>query len=90
MSSVNGFNPTTNDQQTAQQTSLATQFPNSVDALPGMQYPDAPGGPDGNARISPYARVHPATATFPPTPQSLGLPAYGSLGTENFEAQSEE
>lgn len=84
MANTDSLLPANNDAQTAQQTNLAVQYPNSVNALSGMQYPDMPGGPASNAPFSPDQRAHPAKRT-PPTPQSLGLPEYGAtLGTELF------
>lgn len=49
------------DDQGPATSALATQFPNSVDALPGMIAPDLPGGPSINAPTSPFNQAHPST-----------------------------
>lgn len=92
MANVNSLQPNNNDDQSAQQTSLAAQFPNSVDALAGMQYPDFGGGPITNGPFTPSQRAHPATKIQPPTPQSLGMPAYGTQLNEgtSFQVSSQE
>lgn len=49
------------DNQGPQQDNVAVAFPNTVDALPGMQYPDMPGGPNVNAPLQPWQTAHPAS-----------------------------
>ena len=85
-----------NDDQGAQTTNLAAQYPSTVDSLPGMQYPDMPGGPDHNAPRSgqqqisaPWAAPGQFVVKTPVAPTDIGLPAYGTLGTELFEPASE-
>jgi len=88
---ANNFNPTNNDQHYVQVDNLGAQYPNTVDALPNVQYPDMPGGPASNSPISPDQRAHPAAVVLPPTPQSLGLPVYGAtLGIHNYQATPQE
>lgn len=66
------------DIQSAQLDTLARQYPNSADALPGMQRPDMPGGPVGNA-LAGYLQIHYSVPRLPVDPTTLGLPAYGTI-----------
>lgn len=68
----------TSDNKHGQATSAARKYPLSVDGLPGMQYPDMPGGGTSNAPTSPNLQAHPTSVRLPVTPESLGLPKYGS------------
>jgi hypothetical protein len=67
------INSSGNDDQGAQQTNLAKQYPNTVDTLAGMQYPDMGGGPDSNALRLPYQTAHPAST---PAVNDPGFGAY--------------
>lgn len=53
------LNSSGNDDQGAQTDNLAHAYPNTVDALPGMQFPDMGGGPDANAKRTPDQQQHP-------------------------------
>lgn len=75
------------DDQGVQTDNVAVQYPNSVDALPNMQYPDMPGGPDANAPRQPWQTAHPASTkavndpTFGPYNPNL-TPLVGSAMTK--------
>lgn len=70
------------DNQGSQQDNLAAFAPNTVDALPGMQYPDMPGGPDVNAPLLPFQTAHPASTADVVDPSygpAWGMQQYGTL-----------
>jgi hypothetical protein len=78
------------DVKYAQQTNTALQYPNSVDAYPGMQRPEMPGGPDANAPLNP--RYVQTAEHYPVDPTSLGMKQYGTLTAveDNPQTQPEE
>jgi hypothetical protein len=88
-----GSNYAVSDAKYTQHTNTAVKFPNSIDALPGMQYPDMPGGPDANAPRNPLTVLtSDYPVTLPVTPQSLGMPQYGTLTSveDNPQPRPEE
>jgi hypothetical protein len=88
-----GSNYAVSDGRYLQQTNTATKFPNGVDALPGMQYPDFPGGDDANAPRNPRTVLtNDYPVTGPALPTNLGMLPYGSLTQveDNPQTQPEE